>query len=392
MRIERTNLNRLRTRLACLGVLFCCALPLSAQDRAAPGDRDELMSRPSAYGVRFTPKMARAMARFYVDQMIVTRYELDESKVDKAGEAVARRLMEMAHTLDGTEYNASLEDMMAGIFEAQLGREDRAGRRGPPPKIGMAIAKGVLPALPAVRELIRGVGQDIRPMLSVGQQLNFGKDLMLAEAAFDTFEKSMDRWAKGEMRPGENPFREDGGTVEKEKDGHSRAYNNAERIADRAIEKGEWTQWEKYVASAKTFYEFDDAQAATADSILQECLDRVEAATQQDRWRKQAHRNRAWFHMLWHLGIGSAHPLRYHIKAEYARICDPVQRIGEDLKRRIDEIPTRVQRQAAEKRMLAALTEQGYRETPMEQEEAEEPREQSPDEKSQDETDSGTGV
>ena len=118
----------------------------------------------------------------------------------------------------------------------------------------------------------------------------------------------------------------------------------------------------------------------------------MQAATQQDRWRKQAHRNRVWFHMLWHLGIGSAHPLRYHIKAEYARICDPVEQISGDLKRRIDEIPTRVQRQAAEQRMLAVLTEQGYRETPMEQEGAEEPREQSPDEKSQDETDSGTGV
>jgi len=387
MGLQRSNLSRLCIPLTCWGMVLCCAPSLSAQDAAAPRDRDEIMSRPTEYGVRFTPKMARAMARFYVDQVIVTRYQLDESKVDEASEAVARRLMEMAHALDGTEYNESLERMVTDIFEAQLEPEDRTDRRGPRPALGMAMAKGILPALPAVRDLVKGVGQDIRPMLSAGQQLNFGKDLMLAGTALDTFEKSMERWEKGEMRPGENPFREDDGTIEKDQDGHSRAYNNAERMAERAVEKGPWSRWEKYVESAKTVYGFDNAQAATADSILRECLDRVEAATQQDRWRKQAHRNRVWFHMLWHLGIGSAHPLRHHLKAEYARICDPVEQISEDLKRRIDEIPTRVQRQAAEQRMLAALAEQGYRETPLEHEEAEEQNEQS-----QEETDGGTGI
>ena len=52
----------------------------------------------------------------------------------------------------------------------------------------------------------------------------------------------------------------------------------------------------------------------------------------------------------------------------------------------VDDIPANL-------RLLSQmLAEQGYRETPMEQEEAGEPREQSPDEQSQDETDRGTGV
>jgi len=389
---ERTILSWPYRHRAIWLVLIGVMLSVFAQEAWAQRKADERMHHPTEVGVRFTPEMARAMARVYTKEMIVRRYELDESRVGEANEVIAKRLMELAHKLDAAGYRESLEGMVADIMEFQLDAEGRRGRRGPTPKFGQALAKGILPTLPAVREMIRGVGRDVRPMLSVGQQLKFGKDLLLAEATFDTFEKSMERWVKGEVRRGENPFMEDSGKIEIEEDGHSRAYNNAERIAERSVDRGEWTQWEKYVESAKSFYGFDDAQSAIADSILRECLDRVKAVTEQDRWRRKGRRNRVWFHMLWHLGIGHAHPLRYHIDSQYSQISDPVTRIGEDLKRRIDEIPTRVQRQEAEDRMLDILSDHGYYERSFEPEETQQPEKPSRGEETQDATGSEAGI
>ena len=300
------------------------------------------------------------MAGTFVNDVAVARYKLDEDKVEDARELVAHRLMEMAHQLDEKDYHVALEHMVSEFLQAEIDARLVGGSPGVKVRSGRAMGEAMLPTVPLVRELITGVAQDIRPMLAPAQQLKFAGELMAFNTGLDVFADTMKRWSAGEVRPFENPFTGSDWGMKKDESGHTRAYTNAERFADRDVERGEWSTWQKYVEDAKVFYDLDESQAATADSILRECEERVAAITQSNDWHTQARRNRIWYHMLWQLQIGGTHPLRHFLEAEYNDLMAPVRSIGDSLKERVDGIPTHIQRQQAEGRVLDLLAEKGY--------------------------------
>jgi hypothetical protein len=300
--------------------------------------------------------MARALASQYVRGALVPRYQLDAAKVDETVEAVARRIMAMAHRLDDDRTAESLEHMVEGIMEGQL---EAGGGPGIQPKAGRAMAEALKPAMPAFRDLVRGIAQDVRPKLAAKEQLKFGAELLAVTTAMDAFEQTLDRWARGDIRPGENPFQDDG-QLKRDESGRTAAYKSAEDQARQAVEKGQWEEWKKYVEDAKKFYDFDEGQAASADSILNECLQRVAQYTQSEDWRRNVQRNQLWKNMLFQLQVGPVHPLRYYLQRQYRRMLDPIDAIGQELKQQVDAIPTPAQRRSAEDRILQTLGAQGF--------------------------------
>ncbi len=322
---------------------------------------EDRFDKPTEACIRFTPGMAKAMATIYVDKFAVSRYELAEDKVEAATEAIARRLMAAAHSLDTPEQQAAIERMYADAMNAVA---DSAGqsRPGPPPAMMMAIGKGLKPLLPAVREVIRGSGEDLRPMLPLKQQLNLGKDLLSAGMALDAFEKSMERWEQGEGRPFEDPFKPQEQQIQKDAQGRSPALNQAMQLAQVIVDEPPWkSEWERYVEQAKEYYQFDESQAAAADSQLREALQQADRISQNERWRRLMYRNRIWEQMVGRvLYFYGHHPMPHLIFRSHRSVMEPITKLGDALKMKIDRIATSTQRREAEQRMTQLLKDKGF--------------------------------
>ncbi len=316
----------------------------------APAD-DDVMSRPSEYGIRFTPEMARGIGS-QVAKMLGQRYELPEERRDEVKELIARRLMLTAHHVEG-DAQPFIETMME-----EISRREAEGDNSGPWTVGEPFAKGALPLMPEVRDLVGGVAKDVRPMLPLKQQFKLAGDMVLLNKGIDAFEQTLQRWSKGDIKVGEDPFRPQKQEIERDEQGRSKSLQQARDLADRLLD-GRRSEWERYVKDAKAFYELDESQSASADSVLRETLDRADALNADGALQSKLHGNRVWERMMWELRVGWDHPLRGLIERQKKSLEAPLVALDGQLKDRIDQIPTEPQRQAAADRMKAALAEKG---------------------------------
>ena len=335
-----------------LAVFVALSTAAAGQERARPAD--DRRDRPTEHGIRFTPEMARSMADLYVRSTFQARYELDDSRVDEASENVARRLMQMAHRFDEEGFHVNLENFVGQMMKSQSEQSHRGPLPGMTPEMGRAMGESLGPIMPTVRQMMRGVAQDLRPMLSPRQQLKFAAEMMAADTAMDTFEQTMKRWAEGEVDPYGDPFQDP-------EERRSRMVEQAEMIAQSIADQMNFDRWERYVEQAKEFYAFDDAQAAAADSVLREAIAQGERILENPAYRDRIQDNRMLATLLRQLMmIEPAHPLSYDLERAYTHQLDSFDRIATDLKRRVDGIATRGQRQTAMARIAEHLTEAGF--------------------------------
>lgn len=310
--------------------------------------------RPTDIGTRFTPDMARAIAEAYTKDVLIRRYQLPDDQHEAAHDAVAHRLMKMAHTFDTASHQTAIEDLLTTMVNLSTNRGSGLWEVGP------QLSKNITPMMPAIRDLVGGVAKDVRPMLPFKQQMKLGGDLVLVNSSLDAFESTMQRWANGDVQEGENPFRPNPRPVELDEDGRSKALKAAEKTAQAVLDKIEVNKWAGYVEQAKQFYDMDDAQVSTADSILREYVQRAETVTHSDEWRDRMFHNRVWNTMSRRLpGSGWHSPLRTLVDREYELLLNPIVAIGKEMKDRIDGIPTDAQKRAAEERLLADLEDFG---------------------------------
>jgi hypothetical protein len=318
------------------------------------GQQNHPRMRPTEIGTRFTPEMARAISESYTRHVLAQRYELPDEKKEEAHDAVTRRIMELAHALDTPEQQAAIEDLFATMMTVSA--ERGAGIWDYAPQIG----KDIGPMLPNIRDLINGVAKDVRPMLPFKQQLKLGGDLAMVNTGFDAFEQTLKRWADGDVQPGENPFREQERQVELDEEGRSKEFRAAEKAAQAVLDKMGINKWADYVEQARQFYEMDDAQTATADSILREYTKLAEAVTNDEAWRDRMYQNRIWNTMSRRMPGGRyQNPLRTLLDRQHKDLLDPLMVLENQMKARIDGIPTESQRRAAEERLLGKLAEFG---------------------------------
>jgi hypothetical protein len=319
------------------------------------------MAKPTEHGMRFTPEMARAISQLYVNEVFVPRYKLPEENVQEATEAMAQRFMEAAHSVDAAENRDAIEQMYAG-FMSGLAEKNMPGFMTP--KMGKAVSTGVKPMIPAIRDLIKNVGRDIRPMLPMKQQLKLGADLLSAGTALDAFENTLDKWEKGEVKPWGDPFKSEDEQLQLDENGESEALREAREVANGALERRQWVnQWKNYVEQAIEYYQLDDPQAATAQSALREILQQENLIWQDENWRNAIYRNRLWNRLVIELvQARNNHPVRYAIEKQYEDLMRPIDDLGEELRRKIDQIPTSQQKRAARKWVEQRLAEQGFAE------------------------------
>jgi hypothetical protein len=335
--------------LACASA---CAPWASGQAPPAAAMPDNAAAAPEV-GIRLTPGMARAMASVITRQAIVKRYGLDAARSEEVSEKIARRLMQMAHA-NGRQAQEMLEFALPAALEFEARHTDPTQA---PRELWMRFARQAHPLVPAVRRLFTDIREDVQPLLPPGQQFKMAGDMLAVAAALDAFEKTMERWSRGDVNPGENPFDTDDRQIKKDENGESAALKRAREHAEERLDDYWRSTWQGYVEQAAKLYGFDDTQRAAADSILREAVGRAEAVTKDETWRGRAVRNRLWNRLIWNLRPARFSPLPDLISGDFIDMFKPLRVIGDELRERVDNIPTQAQRDAAEARVRAALAE-----------------------------------
>lgn len=345
---------RTALRAMSLAMISWLALSSLAIGQNAPQADD---SDAGDYGVRFTPGMARSLAGIYTRQMLKNRYELPEEKIAEAQELVARRFMQLAHKIDQPG-----RELLERFVEEQLtyNAEHRGGGGFMPPTFGKEFADRVLPILPEVRDMVRGVSQDVRPMLPMKQQLKMAGDMMAFKTATDGFEETMKKWSSGEITEYKDPFnprREE--RKKKDEQGQTERLKGARSSAQNEADKSRAKRWEGYIEKFKELYELDTAQTSTAESILREYTEREQRLIAEPGWRDRIYRGQLWTNMQWEIENAWNHPAKWLIEDNLATAREPLEDLDEQFKARLESIPTSSQRRAAEQRVEALLKEKG---------------------------------
>ena len=320
-----------------------------------PKAADDPLGEPVELGFRFTPEIARAIGASFTDDVLIRRYQLPPEKKDQAAKAVAQRIMTAAHATDGPAAEF-FEFYFAQSTQARA--EGRRDRDNITPDFAKGFSEKMTPLIPALRDMVRDVGQDVRPLLPLKQQIKLTADMMLATTGLDAFEKNMQLWAKGQVN-GNDPFAPEPQQVQVDESGQSVALKAAKQSATQNLDSGSWMQWKEYLEQAKRLYAMDDAQKSTADAVLREFLERVQVTTQKAEWRQQVYRNRLWYALLVHFPLARNNPLRQFVDIEYAKLLAPIGALESDFKKRVDEIPTEAQRTKAEANITAIIAQQG---------------------------------
>jgi hypothetical protein len=187
---------------------------------------------------------------------------------------------------------------------------------------------------------------------------------------FNAYQDCLRDWSEGGFNPLVNPFMSEEMDPARDANGESEALRNARLNADFAANlagdrsedphwKGNFGGWENYVEEAKVFYQLDESQSATADSVLREYVQRAKTLVSDQKRGPRVYRNRLLYYLLDHSGIMRYHPLQTLLGDGYEEMVEPIHALGKELKNRIDTIPTRVQRSAAEQRLRQVLAESG---------------------------------
>ena len=323
--------------------------PIMAEE-AAP-----VVAEPTEIGVRFTPGMADALGEFIAQEMIATRYELPEDQQAEAAQRIAATLMDVAHKYDKPEHSRAME----GVFEQIMNRQRGEGRLRMW-ETGSTFGRDMLPIIPVVREAMTRIGGSVRPMLPAGQQLKMAMDLTLSLKGLEAFEQRMSRWSEGKIKPGESPFAPDR-PIRTDENGESRAYRMAKSRAERAADTEIIEELTTYVEDAKALYAFDDAQRASADSVLREYIERVDTLIAAPEFQDAMYANRLWDAMAWVLGETDPDAFfRDAVNAQHASLKSPLTDLADEMKRRIDAIVTTAQRHQAMHKVDDWLLEQGW--------------------------------
>lgn len=308
---------------------------------------------PTDIGVRMTPAIASAISSRMTEQM-KDRYSLDDKQIEGVAGAIEQNIMKLAHE-NATVGRDAFEMMMATMI---------ANDGEFPKESAVEFAKGIKPLIPALRQFFMDSAADVGKVMTLKQRLQFTGDMTALTAGIGVFEARMQRWEAGQVADGANPFFDRPGASDDDDAGNPdepREIRRARRQVDRSMA---WTinvetKWEQYVRNAIIFYDFDEEQQTSAKGILEECKTRA-AKIKSDEWVAKYRSNRIADRLSWRLDSKFNNgPFKFQLERAYDKLMKPLNDIGEELKKRIETLPTSKQRFEARKAAERALQERG---------------------------------
>jgi len=326
---------------------------------AAPSDADapvtEVEMKPTELGVRFTPGIARAIAK-QMSREMKSRYDLSDDQVQQAQDILARNMMKMAqHSQEvGRDvWETLMESMIAN--DGSFSKDD-----------GQRWAKSMNKLMPDLKAFLTTSAAQIGKTMTLSQRLKLTAEMSAVSAGFITFEERMKRWEKGDVPDFANPFREP--EPAPAKNGEPKAADTGspevQQARNRVERRVEWEigvdeRWTGQVEAAIEYYKFNDAQAKSARAILKEALERAKQVKTPE-WTERLRLNRTAAAVsnraTKKLSNG---PWMWQLDRDYEEILKPLQDIGKDMRGRIDEIAETGQRSTAAEQARQELSKTG---------------------------------
>jgi len=168
--------------------------------------------------------------------------------LNEAQENYTRKLLTVRVKKFLKDYETDVRSLAAEMLDYQFKREL------PPPEIAQDWANRGLPLYQAIREEIINGNMTWRQILTEEQKAKHDKDLELMKKQFGSFEKRLNRWKNGEVRPS------DFGLT---------------RISERPVIRKSEDAWIHYVQRFIRIYKLDTSQSEVAYSIYREMQKRA---------------------------------------------------------------------------------------------------------------------
>lgn len=338
-------------------VLFLFAgmlpLPAPAQSEKRPAPSDEL--RDELEGFWPSEKIIDLVLTRWADEAGGDN-ELDEQQIEQLRERMLNRWPKFLK-----ENRSKIQPVVNEFIEMRLEMK-------PPDKERVQDwAERASPVFDMFREQISHGIEDFRETLNPLQKAKFEAKVLEFSAGMQVAEAKLKQWKRGEFEDHEfwDPPR-----AERRRRRDEEKAREQERHAAEARQKDQITEeldrWDQYVAETIRTYEFDDAQRTTSQSCLKEIKER--AATYRERNREQIakleDRVVAMQQRNEEMKNQEARPEEREAKkagadAELEEVKDqltaaygPIDEMFQELKRRVEGIPTREQRERVERAKL----------------------------------------
>jgi len=322
------------------------------QERTATPPPGEEVMRPTSRGVRLTPKIARGIAGNYVREEILERVgkDLSQEQVSKLTDGIAARMMRISETR-GREAAGFLELMYESFI---------AGEGTVPPDRREEFARQARSALPAMREFFDGVGQEARLHLDPGSLDALQEHLDAARRMMDRFEQRMQRWSQGPIDENEEgrPFE---GLEDDDQPGgdglrESREIRQARRSARWELRRIGPDEWRRFWGRAREVLEFDEAQKARGERILNDCVARAREIMTPE-WEREVRELAVRRRLVGMLEDANLAPYRFHLDHRWRQLTGPLEEMGKTFRREIMALATADQ----QARVMAAVAEKAAR-------------------------------
>lgn len=306
----------------CLTTVVALATPARAADPASQRTDEQDLMRPTQHSLQMTPRLAQAMARYYVADEVETIIPLSEDQQAKLTDALARHVTQLTGT-----HREPLRDFCERSLELLMERDGHFT-----PETGREFAKGTDAVLPLAREFLEGLTKDARAILTPDQFKALETKLRRDGRELGQFEGKMRRWASGGAKDNEeiDDFEPADGEPPgpEERDAKVNARMKAERLAHDIMQELGPAVWARFLTRTKHFLNFDEQQSVRADQVLAKYRLQAEAIMTPE-WTSHIRENCTRRSLYWQLGdkLPTA-PLVFRLDREYRQAIAPLFDLG----------------------------------------------------------------
>jgi len=306
---------------------------LYAQSETQPDSPiDEEIMRPTKWGMRLTPAIARGLSKAMVADEVREEMYISDEQSAQLSDKIYRRIMKTGH-----KHGQKFQFLFEYFVEEKLGR----GENGLTPATAKEFAERAKPTIPIMREFLIGYGQDARSVLNSKQFKTFQKKHKEMLKGTRELENKINRWADGQFKEGEkldqvdpqdkidndpenseNPKKE---SPEQKK--YRRKLWHARSLADRNLHNIGPAQWADLLETNKQLFKFNEEQSTEGDLVLAEYTENAKIVMT-DEWKRRLRRNLIKAHLIDSLNDLTSAPWSYHLQQEYDQQIKPINEMG----------------------------------------------------------------
>ncbi len=264
---------------------------------------------------------------------VARRYDLNPDQAQIAREMIERNSWNFIN-----EHYDTLLEVMPKLYEFRMKASEG---EDPTPAEVQAVAQKLYPLIVEARNLIVSQNEKFDQYLNDKQKVKHQRDIAKMKKDFARIEKKFKRWKEGGYRPGE---------FAKRRHRRRRMRNINKPKTQKTLDPTMFDFWEMYVKTFIEAFQLDQGQVTLAYSVLNDMKTRANAY-RQDHAREFQEVQQA-IERLSKANTTQPDKKRREELAKYkkklAKLNQPLLDMFEELKQRLMDIPTDVQRKSAQ--------------------------------------------